>query len=498
MNVVPMTPITSVKVCQNVPLDSTYKDTINFMSATAQVAYFTGKAKYTFTNLTPVRLQNTLRLPVTADNLYDCNYIMFQNANFADKWFYAFIKDIHFINVNMSEIEIELDVIQTWWFDIVLHPSFVEREHSRGDEIGSNLIAENLELGDYIARDFDATNTLGGSSIVVAATVDSDGTNVTGGTYCGIYSGLYFSVFSDYSGVNTMIETLTKANKSDAIVAIFQMPTAMVGNLGDMAKTYEISKTKNFSDIDGYKPRNNKLYTYPFNFLYVTNLNGNAAEFHYEYFSDGSCTFLLAGDMSCNPQVFIAPTNYKGVPTNYNEKMVLDGYPQCAFTTDSFKAWLAQNGASTAVNALGSAFTTAVGVATLNPMALASGTLGIAGTLAKISETVSLPRQAHGSTGSSASFAVGIKDFAFMHMTIRREYAEIIDEYFDMYGYATHRVKIPAINNRPSWNYVKTIDCKITGSVPFDDMDKIRSIFDSGITFWHGDWVGDYTRNNKN
>ena len=498
MNVVPMTPITSVKVCQNVPLDSTYKDTLDFFNAIAQAAYFTSKAKYTFTKLAPVRLQNALRLPVNADNLYDCNYVMFQNANFAEKWFYAFIKDIHFINVNMCEVEIEIDVIQTWWFDITLKPSFVEREHVLNDEIGNNLIAENLELGDYIARDFDATNTLGGSSIVVAATTDSEGTNVTGGTYCGIYSGLYFSVFNSYSGVNQMIETLTSANKSDAIVAIFQMPTAMVGNIGDMAKSYDISKSKNHSDIDGYKPRNNKLFTYPFNFLYVTNLNGNAAEFHYEYFSGPTCTFLLTGDMSCNPQVFLAPQNYKGVPTNYNEKMVLDGYPQCAYNTDSFKAWLAQNGASTAVSVLGSAFTTAVGVASANPVATVSGALSIAGTLAKISETVSLPPQAHGSTGSSASFAVGIKDFAFMHMTIRREYAELIDNYFDMYGYAVHKVKVPALRSRPSWNYVKTIDCKIIGSVPFADMDKIRSIFDNGITFWHGDWVGDYTRNNKN
>ena len=190
MNVVPMTPITSVKVCRNVPLDSTYKDTLDFSSVSAQVEYFTGKAKHTFTNLTPVRLQNALRLPVTADSLYDCNYIMFQNANFGNKWFYAFITSIDFVNVNMSEIHFDIDVLQTWWFDITIKPSFVEREHINNDTIGNNLIAENLELGDYIARDFDGTNVLGGSSIVVAATTDSEGTKVTGGTYCGIYSGL--------------------------------------------------------------------------------------------------------------------------------------------------------------------------------------------------------------------------------------------------------------------------------------------------------------------
>lgn len=497
MNVVPLSPITIVKVCHNVPLDSSYRDTLTFGSVSLQSSFFTGKAKYTFTDLTPVRMQNMIRLPVNADKIYDCNYIMFQNQNFSNKWFYAFIKKINFINVNMCEVEIELDVMQTWYFNYTVKPSFIEREHVSNDAIGANLVAENFELGDYVARDFDGTDKLAQTNIVVAATVDINGDDAVGGTYCGIYSGLCFTVFDRASEVNAMLENLTSKNKADSIVAIFQMPKSMVGGIGSAAQGYTITKSKNYSDIDGYVPRNNKLFTHPYNFLYVTNLDGNSAEFHYEYFSDSACNFRLAGDMSCNPQVFLAPENYKGVITNYNEKMVLDGFPQCAYSTDSFQQWLAQNGASTAVSVLGSAFSMGMGIATMNPFAVAGGGLSIAGTLAKIGETASLPPQAHGSAGSSASFAVGIKDFAFMHMTIRAEYARIIDNYFDMYGYAVHRVKIPNINTRPSWNYVKTIESKIVGSIPFEDIEKIRSIFDSGITFWHGDFVGDYNRANK-
>lgn len=504
MNVNPLTILTSVTVCKNVPLDNTYRDTMDFSSVSQQYTYFMTKAKHTFTELAPVRMQNAIRLPCNADNLYDCNYLIFQNANFSQKYFYAFIKEIRFMNPNMSEVVFELDVMQTWWFDFQVKESFVEREHIENDIIGANLVTENLEIGDYVSADFDGTGKLGQSSIVVAATfIYENGTvaNVTGGTYCGIYSGLYFNVFPNYEGVNDLIEKATTANKADGIVAIFQMPTAMIGGIGEAAKSYEISKTKKYDNINGYVPKNNKLFTYPFNFLYVTNLNGNSAEFKYELFSTNDCVFTLAGDMSCNPQIFLAPMNYKGVPANYNEKMVLDGYPQCAYTTDSYKAWLAQSGASLAVSTLSSSFSTVSGINSSSQGGIQpgqiSGALGIAGTLAQIMEHATLPRQAHGATGSSASFAVGIKDFAFMHMSIRAEYAQIIDEYFNMYGYATHRVKVPNINGRPSWNYVKTIDCCITGSVPFDDMAKIRSIFDKGVTFWHGDWVGDYTRDNK-
>ena len=36
---------------------------------------FKGKTKYTFTDLSPIRMQNMIRVPVVADNLYNCNYI---------------------------------------------------------------------------------------------------------------------------------------------------------------------------------------------------------------------------------------------------------------------------------------------------------------------------------------------------------------------------------------------------------------------------------------
>lgn len=490
MDVTPMTPITSIKILKNVPLDRTYKDTLDFPSVSSQISYFTSKTKYTFTDLSPIRLQNSIRLPIVADNLFDCNYIMFQNANFGSKWFYAFITDIEFVNVNTCNINFAVDVWQTWQFDITIKPSFVEREHINIDTVGANLVAENLELGDYVASDFDGTGLMGEKVIVVASTTDASGVKVTGGTYCGIYSGLYYSVFDSYQGVNSMIETLTNANKSDAIISIFMMPKKFVGDIGGSAKTYDITKPMKLDNIQGYVPKNKKLLTHPYNFMYVTNLQGSSAEFKYEYFDALHCTFGLSGDMSCNPQVFLYPQNYKGVVANYNEKMVLDGFPQCSYSTDSFKAWLAQNGASTAVSMLGSA------MALSNPVTAPMGLMGIAGTVAKVSATASQPRQAHGASGASANFATGIKDFAFMHMSIRKEYAQIIDDYFSMFGYATHKVKVPNITGRPSWNYVKTIDVKIVGSVPFGDMVAIKNMFNNGVTFWHGDFVGDYSRSN--
>jgi len=97
---------------------------------------------------------------------------------------------------------------------------------------------------------------------------------------------------------------------------------------------------------------------------------------------------------------------------------------------------------------------------------------------------------------ADANISQGINDFVLYAKTIHYEYAEIIDDFFDMFGYATNRVKVPNLTGRDCWNYVKTIDVNITGAIPADDMIKLKSIFDNGVTLWHNDNIGDYSQTN--
>lgn len=496
-------------------LDNTYQHTIHFNGPVKQSAYFSSLAKYSVTNYTYQRKERVLRVGILADNLYDCNYLMFQNTSFGDKWFYAFITSVEYINNQTSAVTFELDVMQTWYFNYKIRESFIEREHAATDNVGDNLVPDDLELGEYIMDDFDGTNKLSQKSIVVAATFDKSLDENPGGMYSGIYSGLFYNVFETYAEVNEFIASAVNGNKSSGIVSVFMMPKNMVAGIGESIQVFDIKKTKKVDgQIDGYTPKNKKLYTYPYNFLYVTNLNGVGVPFPYEYFSNpDNCEFGLAGDMSCNPQVILYPVNYKGVPANYNEKMIMDGYPQCSYNTDSFKAWLAQTGASQLVSITGgaaaltssmsaSAAGAAAGSAALAvggvPVAAIAGVSAVAGVMAGVFQHATLPMQAHGSQGSSAVFAMGLKDFAFCHMHITSEFARMIDEYWNVYGYPVHRVKLPNISTRPHWNYVKTIGVNIVGSVPADDMAKIKSCYNNGITFWkNGSEVGSYNLDNS-
>lgn len=500
-------PTTIIRVLHNCPLDKTYDHTIYFNSKNAQVSYFQGLTKYTFSEQTYQRVQRgKARVQRKAEDLYDCNYMMFQNSSFGDKWFYAFITSVEYVNNVTSEITFEIDVMQTWFFNYTLKRCFVEREHSVTDNIGDNIVPENLELGEYVSDDFDGTQKLGERSIVVASTFDKKYKDVGGGYYAGLFSGLHFNVFPNtVDGAGACEQFILDAgSKSDGIVSVFLMPTAMITGVTEPAKVYKISKTKQLSSLGGYVPRNNKLFTYPFNFLYVTNLQGNGSAFPYEYFSTNKCTFTLTGDMSCNPACVLAPQNYKGVLTNYDEKMVLSGFPQLGYTTDTFKAWIAQNASSLAVNALSTTMNYALAGGTLgggvgaSAGATAGLITGVANTLSQVYQAAIKPNQAHGGAGSQTMGAIGLLDFAFMHKHIRPEFARIIDDYFNMYGYATHRVKVPNRSSRPYWNYVKTIGCVVTGSIPADDMYKICDIYNRGITFWKsGSSVGNYSLNNR-
>ena len=83
-------------------------------------------------------------------------------------------------------------------------------------------------------------------------------------------------------------------------------------------------------------------------------------------------------------------------------------------------------------------------------------------------------------------------------MSITEEYAKIIDKYFSMYGYKVNDVKTPNITGRTNWNYVKTIGCNIVGDVPQDDMQKIKDIFNNGVTLWHNpNTFLDYSQSNN-
>lgn len=85
----------------------------------------------------------------------------------------------------------------------------------------------------------------------------------------------------------------------------------------------------------------------------------------------------------------------------------------------------------------------------------------------------------------------------FYHICPSLEEAVKLDQFFDMYGYATNAVKVPNEDSRESWNYVKTDNVIINGSMPVQDMAVIKAMYNRGVRFWHTADVGNYSLSNR-
>ena len=166
-------PETNIRILRNEPLDTTYENTIHFNGTKEQYNYFVSLEKYNLTRYTYQRVKRGVcRVGIKADNLFDCNYMMFQNTAYGNKWFYAFITSVEFVNNECAEIAFTIDVMQTWYFDYRVWESFVVREHSASDNIGDNLLDDNLELGEYFIDNFEDSGVVnqGGYNVVMAST----------------------------------------------------------------------------------------------------------------------------------------------------------------------------------------------------------------------------------------------------------------------------------------------------------------------------------------
>ena len=78
-------PNSNIKIYKDVPLDNTYNHTLYFSSLNEQNAYFHGTPSILKYNLTSQSYQRvvdgSMRVAIKSDNLYDCNYLAFQNAS---------------------------------------------------------------------------------------------------------------------------------------------------------------------------------------------------------------------------------------------------------------------------------------------------------------------------------------------------------------------------------------------------------------------------------
>jgi hypothetical protein len=497
------------------PLDNTYKNQLHFSTLSEQTQYFLGREKINFHNVTYQRKDNTIKVGEHIDTLWKVNYVMYQNANFNNKWFYAFITKMEYVNDNMTLIYIETDVYQTWLFECTLLPSFVVREHSETDEIGEHLLDEGLEHGEYIMQTYNPVGKMGEIwNIVALSDLSPLGSTeeTIGNIYGNVCSGLAYWAFPITEEGVEDLKTLLSAYsaKPEAIVMIFTVPKLVIPSVtikgpvpnNEVLGVEMFSINKSYSNVDGYTPKNKKLFSYPYKYLYVSNNCGQSATYRYEDFNGFDpykMDFQVYGSISPNPTIAFSPVDYKGnTPLKYEYDLTLAGFPMCSWSSDAYTAWLAQNVGGIALSTIGSAGAMIGGAFMGNALVVAGGAMGVASQLASVYQHSIQPDQAKGQINSgSLRMATYSLDFYTSHMSIKAGYASLIDNYFTMYGYKTLKVKVPNTNVRPYWTYTQTIDVNIDGAIPSDDMSRLKKMYNEGVTFWKSaSYFCDYSKDN--
>lgn len=524
-----ITPDTRIEllVC---PLTADQENQITFANRNAQNEYFESLPSDKDGQCSYQRKDGYIRYTGNVDNLQRFNYVRYQNKLYSNKWFYAFIERMEYVGEYITHIYIKTDVYQTWMFDFELEPSFVEREHVDNDGFGLHTIPEGLEYGPYVVNEFIPADWADPYTCLYCLQVtdfpsSARPTNAPLQIYNNMPSGCFYLVFrnGDIGEMNKWITAYAADTKADAILSIFPVPSALASPEEGLENIYKLENSisnktyvwaassgvagipirltsvtipySSSSPIDGYRPKNNKLYSYPYCYFYFNSFTGTTVEYDYNQFY-GPIQFNIYGSITTGCEFKMIPNNYnnKGRDASYGYGVALSAMPQGSWNNDAYLNWRALNMdalsiqtsatvANAAVSGIGNLFS-------LNFAGAASAGINAAAAIASAENQITvaskMPDQARGDTAvQSLNWSMGHADGGFYCMTIKAEYAKIIDQYFTMYGYKVNELKVPNLRSRRYYNYIKTIGVNLTGEAPQSDLLELKQIFDRGITFWH-------------
>lgn len=522
-------------LARDIRLDKGYKNILNY-TETQMLTLVTNKAVATGSNLSFIREQNALDIEVAYGTALQANYLAFQNPDYSNKWFFAFIDDIEYISNASTRIHFTVDECSTWYDYWTAEPCFVEREHVNLDTVGLNTVPEDLEHGEYVVNTQTTDDNLDDIAYIVQATEPYDAdSNATRAWFVGGIANAGVAYYAKYAvGITVadnplmaVIDEFASAGKLDKITNVYVIPQKLLGLTSQspswsriwgnfVPTTYDLSIAKTVT-IQGYTPKNNKLLTKEYNCLVVDNNNGSANTYGYEDFIGTSCVFEVAGVPSCGGSVKIVPKNYKGAGRFEQEGLVGGKYPTCGWINDQYTNWLTQQ----SVNLQNGIISTVAGVAIGGAMmatgvgagaggyligtSIGTGIAGIAGNMVQKFQHHVMPATAEGNINAGDVITSARRNkFHFLHMTIKAEYAAQIDGYFTRFGYKVNLLKIPNQTGRTYWNYVKIGSGEDIGSstnqtisVPPKSMEVINQAYRNGVTIWHDHAnVGNFALNN--
>lgn len=512
-------PETTVYLFRNTCVDD--ENQPYFESESAKLAWYNAHSPKSYEEYSYQREnRNYIRVQDKAENLRMYDMMCFHNSA-VGRYVFCRIMEVEFINPNTTEITYEVDYMATYVDVIRFGPCWVEREMQDDDWDGSkpswnNLQPEGIEPGplrrvrvpgDQNALQLAAAPSAGGAlDIIVLSAYNKEGEPIVSvRELAGIPTGLNVIKFgwpNNRVGLGNMIETYSLKGILDGIAAIFVGPVDWMDSVGGEEKVATMTPTWNM--IEGYQLVNAKCFTSEFCNFELSNGIGNSVQLRPENFTETDTIYIdVKGGFSAGGGGAIAyPRSYETNPMEHGVVIPFD--LQCAYVGNAFANWLAQNKASFATDILSSIgkgmVTTAI---TGTPVYGATSAItSIMGSIAKVADRMVDPLAIGGqSAGNGINYTIGNVRFTASLLCPYVANLRSIDDFFSRFGYRTNRFKVPNVNTRPKWNYVKTSGAVCTGPFPKKAQIAMEKLMNNGVTFWHlsgGENIYDDWKNEQN
>ena len=141
-----------VILSKNIKMDREYVNVLSYSESEMVTLCLQNKVVES-SNFSFIRANKSIQVPFSYGECLQANYIAFQNPDYSNKWFFAWIDEVIYKGDSNTEIKYTIDSWSTWFDKWTKKPCFIQREHTNDDTIGANTLQENLDIGDVIEED---------------------------------------------------------------------------------------------------------------------------------------------------------------------------------------------------------------------------------------------------------------------------------------------------------------------------------------------------------
>ena len=219
-----------IRLCKGINIDRNYVNVTDYSeSQMLELCESNGHLVASANDYSFIRNRGTISTHFKYDDCLQANYIAFQNKDYSNKWFFAWIDDVNYIGENNTEIKYTIDVWSTWFSYWTAKSCFVLREHVNDDTVGNYTQPEGLELGEYIIDGIENVSEL--NTMVYVLRVNKWITPGTGAPLATNYGGVFCAggayVFDSISQMVTVIQAYGEGF-NDALIDAYMVPASII------------------------------------------------------------------------------------------------------------------------------------------------------------------------------------------------------------------------------------------------------------------------------